>query len=313
VAEGRHRALGTAIAMLIIVTSVGACAVPPPTSSPITPHSVTAIPHVDSGTGLKLPSEAFNPTATERNLVIDASQKRIAVCMSEYGLTWKAAPGRMPQINQLDRLYGVSDLDVARSRGYHLPPEYRVSPLGDHRQPGPVLDRTMSPAELLVLTGSPTGEETTASPGTFNGKQLPFGGCGARARLEVTGVDQIDPTFLADSITVKAWQESKTHPQVVAVIAEWSRCMKTAGYDFPTPLEVESPAWSLHGPVTEAEIATAVADVRCKQQTNLIGIWFAVESDYENQIIPQHLDDLQRIKAAWTDAARRAAQILGTA
>ena len=81
--------------------------------------------------------------------------------------------------------------------------------------PGPVLDRTMSPAELLVLTGSPTGEETTASPGTFNGKQLPFGGCGARARLEVTGVDQIDPTFLADSITVKAWQESKTHPQVV--------------------------------------------------------------------------------------------------
>jgi hypothetical protein len=64
------------------------------------------------------------------------------------------------------------------------------------------------------------------------------------------------------------------------------------------------------GPITAVEIQVAVTDVQCKQSTNLIGVWFTVESGYERQAIQQHVEKLTEIKKRWTNAGRAAAQLL---
>jgi len=51
----------------------------------------------------------------------------------------------------------------------------------------------------------------------------------------------------------------------------------------------------------------------CKRSTNLIGIWFTVESAYENQAIQQNIQQLTAIRDRWRSAAAEAAGILGVA
>jgi hypothetical protein len=62
--------------------------------------------------------------------------------------------------------------------------------------------------------------------------------------------------------------------------------------------------------LTPAEIATAKADVACKQQTNLVGIWFTVESAHQRTLIIQNTTALNlAAEAIHTElAAARAVQ-----
>lgn len=280
---------------------------------PVTPPSVSDIPTLDTVRHLRLPSEAYKPTAAEQSLVTDATEKLIAECMSQFGFTWTAKPSRMRQVNQADRAYGVADLTTAQKYGYRLPPTDNRSGTGDKdgRQGA---GRSYSPSELLVLTGSKTGEESkdeTKNPGSYQGRQIPAGGCAAQSRKQVTGVNEIDPSGLADSITAAMWQKSKSDQRVIKVIKEWSACMRESGHNYPSPVDVGDPKWSSSAEPSAAEIQTAVTDVKCKQRTNLIGVWFSVESGYEKQAIQQNIEQLTRIKKLWSEAARKAARLLG--
>lgn len=279
----------------------------------VTPPPVTDVPTVDSVRNLRLPSEAYKPTAAEQNLVGDATEKLITDCMRQFGFAWTTRPNQMKEVNQTDRVYGVADLETAQRYGYRLPPTDGRSS-GADKKTKRSQGTSYSPSTLLVLTGSSTGEEKTSGaedPGSYRGKEIPAGGCAGQARRQVTGVDEIDPTRAADSIVVSMWEKSKSDPRVVAVIKKWAACMKESGYNYPSPLEVGDPKWSSSGRPSENEIQTAVADVKCKQRTNLIGVWFSVESGYEKQAIQQNIEQLTQIKKRWTEAARKAAQILG--
>jgi hypothetical protein len=116
---------------------------------------------------------------------------------------------------------------------------------------------------------------------------------------------------VADAITVGMWEKSKTDPRVVAVIKLWSECMKRSGFTYASPLDAggDRPEWLRAATPSVAEIRTAVADVRCKQQTNLIGIWFTIESAYENGAIHLHIEQLTQIRHQWAAAAAKAAQL----
>lgn len=267
----------------------------------VTPPAVTAIPRLDTVRGLALPTDAYRPTQDELRLVSAAEHKLIAECMTRYGFTWEGRPAEQPTANQVDRLYGVADPDTARRYGYHVPSNdgsrerLRRSGAG----------RPLSPTEVLVLEGGEGGSRA------YQGRKILAGGCAGEARRRVTGVDDIDPIRIADVITVEMWQKSTSDPRVVEVVAAWSACMKESGYDYPSPVGMTDSRWSLSGPVTTVEIQVAGTDVRCKRRTNLIGVWFAVESGYERQAIQQRIEQLTEIKKRWTGAARTAAQLLG--
>ncbi|MEJ3748575.1 hypothetical protein WEI85_35505 [Actinomycetes bacterium KLBMP 9797] len=308
ISRGRAAALATLAAAALAGCSADD---PSPPADPgdrlvVTPPSVSAIPRLDTVRGLTLPTDAYRPSAEELSLVAAAEHKLVAECMSRYGFTWPAPPAERAETHQVDRLYGVADLATAQRYGYHLPPSgnSRDKPAG--RSGG---GQPLSRAELLALDG-PDGGDGARS---HQGKEVPEGGCAGAARQQVTGAsgDTIDPTRVADAITVEMWQKSKSDPRVVAVVAAWSACMTQAGYDYPSPLQVSDARWSVTGAITAVEIRTAVADVRCKQRTNLIGVWFTIESGYERQAVQQQIERLTGIRSKWTDAARNAARILG--
>ena len=312
------RALAVAALTVAAAMAVAACSsTTPPVSAPESPAAnqlasivvarpaVATIPKLSSTDGLRLPIEAYRPTAAQQDVVDDAVEKLIVPCMAGYGLTYVPTTSNLPEVHETTREYGVGDLATAQKYGYHSATQTFTD------KSKPTSAATQSAGELLVLTGSPTGDRS--APGTkeiYHGKAVPAGGCSGQAQRAVTGVDDIDPTSVTDLVLVEMWKQSQTDSRVVAAIAAWSACMKQAGYTYASPLDpAADPAFS--GPTTSMpEITTAVADMRCKQSTNLIGIWFTVESAYENAAIAQHLPQVTAVRDAWARASLKGSQLL---
>ncbi|MEU5107523.1 MULTISPECIES: hypothetical protein [unclassified Streptomyces] len=72
----------------------------------------------------------------------------------------------------------------------------------------------------------------------------------------------------------------KRDQSVRSVVSHWSACMKTAGFDYATPWGAAS-KWGAEGDPLEREIATAEADVKCKQQTKMVAVWLSAEKRLE--------------------------------
>ncbi|WP_432843303.1 hypothetical protein [Dactylosporangium sp. CA-092794] len=314
----RRPVRGAVVPAVLIVAAVAGCSSAagrgdgPPAVDRLIPVSAPSVsvppapPTPGTGPDLVLPTETYRPTAAQRNLIADAVQLRIAECMHGFGLTWTVRAVHVPDSNRVDRLYGVSDPATAQRYGYHLPP-------ADARTAGePLPGASLSPSERLVLSGSATGESTDGLPGRYRGRPIPDGGCTAQARRETIGADDIDPTHVADAITVGMWEKSRTDPRVAAVIEAWAQCMRQEGYRYPSPLDAgnDHPAWLRSAAPGPEEIRTAVADVACKQRTNLVGTWFAVESGYELEAIRLHQEQLDAIRRQWQEAAARAARVV---
>lgn len=264
----------------------------------VSPAPVATIPLLDTTRGLTLPTDRYRPTADEQRLVADAIQSVVTRCMSQFGLAWHVPAAHPPQTHQIDRMYGVGDLETARRYGYHPPPT-AGQPLGGR----PSTTRSPTAAESLALTG---GTDTSS---TYQGRRIPVGGCGGEAHRLVTGSDDIDPTHLTDTITVAMWERSKSDPRVAAVVKAWSACMHTAGYRYASPLDAgnDHPDWQSAPTAGTDEIRTAVTDVECKRTTNLIGVWFTVQTAYEQAAIAPRVAELTRIREQWKQAARHPA------
>ena len=76
----------------------------------------------------------------------------------------------------------------------------------------------------------------------------------------------------------------------------------------PMPKAVRSVGYS----TSAAEIATARADVACKRRTDLVGIWFSVESAYQGAAIRLNAAALGQAKATMQQELRTAATLLGS-
>lgn len=272
--------------------------------------SIAVTPTATTVHGLALPIQSYLPTAADQNVVINAEQNLTARCMSRFGFTWTYAPSDVQDYDQITRAYGIGDPATAAEYGYHLPAS---DPSAQKPKTGP-RGPAYSPSELLVLTGSTTGEPAgSGGPTSYKGESIPRGGCQGQSRTKITGVDEIDPTQLAAAIQVAMWKKSQTDPRVVAVFKGWAACMSTAGYTYTDPLEAAAdPRWTTPA-ATRAEVQTARADVSCKQKTNLIGVWYGVESGYEKAAIQQQIQQLTDIKRRWAAAAKKAADLLGVA
>jgi hypothetical protein len=314
----RRATVAAATLVLLAGCSGGAAEKPDPADVlAVPPPSPAAIATLASTNGLTLPTEAYVPTAEEQNLINNAEIKLIVDCMNKYGFAYPAVPSNVTAKRQADRLYGVGELATAQKYGFHVPSKTEGGsnsghPIGGSDTGTSAPQRTSSAAELLVLSGSADGTSENDKPGDYQGKAIPVGGCAGDARRVVTGVDEIDPTKLAESLTVAMWQKSASDSRVVDVISKWAACMKESGYNYASPMEAgaDHPEWTRARYPNQAEIQAAVTDVTCKQKTNLIGLWFTIEKGYEEAAIQKQIQELTHIKESWTAAARKAAQIL---
>jgi hypothetical protein len=206
------------------------------------------------------------------------------------------------------RRYGISERTIAAERGYHLGEE-----------PGgarvPQVAAALSRLEREVLSGrAPDGRASTT---TVRNKAVPRGGCAGQADRAVHADDAEEAQRgydLVARLRREAFERSRSDPRVAAVNRTWSSCMRGKGFDYRDPdTAVEDPRWDLAGARPgRAEIAVATADISCKLRTNLLGVNFAVEAEYENAAVDGHTDALEKVRAHNASEAERLPGLMRT-
>lgn len=256
--------------------------------------SISAIPRVVAAVGLELPLQDYLLGDRELRELDRARVVLIDRCMRGFGFSY---PARRPAADlgprsPTERRYGITHAADAAAHGYGLGER---DPARQKPPEKPSLDADAQ----TVLFGK--------GRSTVKGRQVPEGGCVTQADHSL-GADApagADPG-LAQQLSFRSFDLSKADSRVRDATRAWSACMAGHGYDYADPLApLGDPA--LSGPTTREAIATATTDIRCKESTNLVGIWFTVESAYQRRLIDDHHDELTGLKKANTARLRTAA------
>ncbi|MCI4045810.1 hypothetical protein [Streptomyces sp. TRM75563] len=253
--------------------------------------------------GLRLPLEQYRTTPVEAYAWQVAVQQQWRSCMARFGVDDFGPPPVAEamveaQANAVTgRRYGISSMEQAKKYGYHLPNDVPEPP---HWEPEPGI-------ETALFTGS--GPEIV--DGTHDGEALPDGGC----RGETAAMFPAPRTPEADALDTAVFEQSKNGDVVAAAVGAWSACMKVAGFDRSHPLEDLGAAGIQMSSATagDEEIAQAVADVACKEETRLVDIWSTEERSRQQEAIKRGSPVLAREKALKDRNASRVRQAYETA
>ena len=115
--------------------------------------------------------------------------------------------------------------------------------------------------------------------------------------------------YLAQQLSQESFGRSQRDPRVLAAFQRWSDCMRGEGHDYDDPLAPFSDR-SLRNGSTHKAIDTAVDDVECKRRTNLVGIWYAVESAHQELLIEDNRAALATLAEANAATSAVVARVL---
>jgi hypothetical protein len=243
-----------------------------------------------------LPLDALRDMAPqERRLVHEAFEQQVANCMRREAFDYFPSPfSELPP----PRRYGLEDVESATRQGYRVP------------LPGVAPEETRTARHLATLDagrrksweralhGHPRMRVERDMPGV--GRLRAPGGCLRFAEESVYG-DFIGHTrnyLLLTQLIVQAKAHADRDPRVKSVLAAWRDCLNSQGYTATRqPAEMATLAHRLS---EDEERAMAVADVRCKQASNLLIVWRAVESEAQHALARKHT----RLIARWRDEKR---------
>lgn len=254
--------------------------------------------------GLTFPMDAYLVPAEQRQELQKAQDVLIDQCMRRYGFRYTAptAPISTDVYGENGRRYGLSSPALAARYGYGDPARQ-----ASVRAPRPARGTN----ESLVLDG-PADLDPKSLPGNLaeaekartadtntrvvNGVKIPVAGCSGEASLRLYAPDAaaVGITF-PQNLNAEANERSRQDSRVVKVIKDWSACMAGHGYRVPSPLGVPTTLGltDLSGPQA---VTTATADVACKKQVNLVGVWYAVESAYQKVLIEKNAEVLKNFR-----------------
>lgn len=239
-----------------------------------------------------LPLNRYSTTVAQNTTMRAALRLGARVCMAKYGfpdfhgadlyegLTWTLRPSA--------RDFLMINADDAAKHGYHVTPPSWLggnddTPHGAGRNPVIPPDKPNSNDSDLanaIYNGDNAGT-------LINGVPVPPGGCNMSA---VHAINTYVPDAAADTVSSQidspAIMKALDDQRVKAAVGAWSRCMARAGFTYRRPWDPYNVAGYWSAPtVTPAEIADATANVRCKAQTNLVGIWWAATAEFEQRIL----------------------------
>jgi hypothetical protein len=312
----------TGLGTLAVLAAAGSWAIADRSSSV---HADDPPPAVTAPLSLPLDAYQLSPQLQAEQSNLDNVITR--ACMKSYGIAYLT---NVPDIRSRfvastaaadSRRYGISDLNSAKERGYHLPPAMKPSEEVSTR----TVEQNLTREQELVLTGQPDAKPETFSAktdtvGHYNGKAIPRGGCIGQAvrtlRKPMSSEALQKKNLFAAGLQRQVFLRTQTHPQVLAVFKRWSKCMADQGFPYADPIKAATdPAWKLDKPATSKEVRTAVADVQCKQRTDLVRIEHQVEVDLQKAAIKKHSAALAPLKKAVDEqiaALQQAASKYGT-
>jgi hypothetical protein len=257
------------------------------------PHIVVgSIPPANSGQTIALPLDSYEQVSAQGQQALSAAGDLLTQrCMAAKGFVYTAAAQPGSGAANLESIedggYGVASLTQAEVYGYKNP--------GGGNGGGPV--GIVLPAFLGQQ--SKHGQAWTSAllgfvPGSRPVSRQPEG-CLQESDLELYGKLSGNPNpDPVPGIAFEAASWTQSDPRIQLADRLWSACMARKGYTYKSPQQAEYATWPSEP--TSAEIATAVADVRCKTQTNFVNTWLTVEAAYQSVLISQNLTELARLQ-----------------
>ncbi|MEV7087824.1 hypothetical protein AB0O07_18330 [Streptomyces sp. NPDC093085] len=248
-----------------------------------------------------LPLQAYLPTDQEMGQLSQAKKILVGDCMKGFGFSWTPAP-ELPRIGPktlTDWRYGIHDMALAKERGYKVDAAEQEA-----------YDAAFAKS-VDDGTGAADGPEVRALEGgsrEVEGKKVPEGGCVGEANrgIDADAVQARGALGLANA----AFMKSQQTPEVVKAFAEWSACMKRSGYHYKAPLDASDDSKFSAPEVTAEEIATATADITCRERTRVAWIWFQAEYALQKRALEEHAEDLSAERGRIDAAVRKAAQVV---
>ncbi|MEV7179383.1 hypothetical protein [Kitasatospora sp. NPDC093679] len=277
------------------------------------PPTLAATPQLDSANDRPLPLDPYLLNPEQQLAVEKAQQKLIVRCMASFGLTYTPPSGNGGRrdsdapTTRVDSRYGHQNAALMAKWGYH--PEGGLRAGAGAMPTGP----SFSPETELVLRGTADVAARAGSGGrTVNGRTVPARGCLGEAVKELTGSAEggIGDTRFADDAKFTTLDQSRKDPRTQAVFRQWSQCMKDAGFDYTDPLAaLGDPQWRKSPTPTPQELKVATADAGCRHAHNVVGVWYAVDAGYQQQVIAANAAAMAEAKAAVEKQVRAAALV----
>ncbi|MFJ8012725.1 hypothetical protein [Streptomyces sp. NPDC096339] len=268
-------------AILVLLPLLSACSAgdtgaSAPSSSPGAPQGRGEIHELKDSKALKLPLDDYLVSAADLTAIDEGHASAIARCLARMGAPQAPKVRRDPLVHGNERRYGLADTKLAEQSGYHLPSAARTG--------------EKYPPSLMPVINGEVAE--------YNGTPVPEGGCGGEAQRELHGAEMQQTLGTAQRLNTEGFTKSRQDPAVTAVSAAWSKCMKESGHDYPDPTAAINDTEFRGAEPTDREKKVALADVQCKQKVNLIGVWAAAETVYQQQLIKENSAELEKGLAA---------------
>lgn len=249
---------------------------------------------------IKAPIATYQPTGTELATIHNAVEVLSVPCAERFGV----AHAPIVYLNQavaveLSSRYGPLDKEWVAVNGYQ-PQEPRL-PEGPEWDP--------SPREYEVLTGF---DEAGALSSLVDdhGEPLHEGGCLGEASSELFGAQPFDAALmrLVDEGLSYSRERMVGDSRVVAAFEDWARCMTGRGYPISTVQDRNELLASYAS--KRDEVAIALVDVECSQETNFPGIQQAVDQAYQERWLREHAADIQALRDGYIAGLERAVDVL---
>ncbi|GHF31763.1 hypothetical protein FHX82_007136 [Amycolatopsis bartoniae] len=262
--------------------------------------AIGPIPKVDSYDDLRFPLDSYHQTPEQRLSVKRADDVLMRDCLRRYGFDYEL-PDRTGQPALENRVIGIVDQGLATRYGY---------------KPAGYLDHANSVKEAKSKQASWTPEMMSVLNGEgqskINGVAVPEGGCSAEARTALgrrLDGKPGDENFVY-RLEATAGSLAEQDSRVKAAFAKWSSCMAAAGFDYRDPWQANNdPAFSADV-ATQREIDTATTDVGCRAQHDVNGIWVAVETAYQEQLMAANAEALRSHRSASAEQLQKSETVL---
>ncbi|MGW1776337.1 hypothetical protein [Streptomyces sp. NPDC002104] len=258
-----------------------------------------------------LPLDAYTDTDAETVRMGQVQQRLLSRCMARYGFPYEEVrpsdpAGAQGPEGRHRALFGAADAQFAAAHGYD-------ATAGRGRPVKPAAAPLSESATLVMHGERPGGQQGAAQPPDaaseeeaatvdsgidVGGQKVPAGGCIREAyrKLYAPTKDSVDLLF-PFGLASEAHERSKGDSRVTAVLKNWSACMEKSGYTgLKDPYEVVQKLGLEADPGGPKAVTAAKADVACKREVNLVGIWAAVETAYQKRLVEEQAETLALYK-----------------
>jgi hypothetical protein len=255
-----------------------------------------------------LPFDALRRSAEDDRVTGDAMEALVTTCMADHGLADRPRPestphdpdARWPDTVITDR-FGVFVEAEVHERGY-APPQLTAEHAARRQEAADAPTFTEQyGADVLVVWGicqSQAGEHLRGGP------------------QDMASPDH--PANLLGGLRGDATDAAEADGRVADVVAEWSACMAARGHHYAHPSEpvlAFSPQEREDAgldPLTpsDAEVATGLDDVACKDEVGFTEVWYAVLAEREQAAIDAHPGEVAAARQWDADFVARARAVV---